>query len=542
MGVLDELAQARANYERGDWVAALDTWSGVDRDALAGADLWPAAQAAHLLGRHHDAVDLLQRAFRLSVDQGDPAGAVRHAFFLSMILATCGEPALAAGWAARASALLAELPADAVEHGYVAFLQMFAHVAAGEWLEAGSAAERAASYGRTHRDADLLALGLVSSGRVAIYSGRVSEGLARLDEAMAGVTAGEVIPVVLGNVYCTAIEGCQEIGDVDRMAEWTSALHRWCAAQPGLVGFTGQCSVHRGQIMRRRGAWRDALDEFETAIERYRLNGTPDAIGLAEAERGDVLALQGDYAAAEAAYERAGEHGHDPQPGLALLWLARGRRDAAAAAMRRLMTETRGPVGQCRVLPSAVEVLLAVGAVDEATKIAADLNRLAGEVRSVPVLAAAASASGAVELAAGDAAGALPYLRKARQLWARADNPFEVGRVRQLTGVALAALGDVESGRRELRHAQDVFTALGARPAAGEVARLLAPADLPAGLTAREVEVLRLVAAGRSNVQIAAELVLSEKTVARHLSNIFGKLRVGSRTAAAAYAFEHGLA
>ena len=153
----------------------------------------------------------------------------------------------------------------------------------------------------------------------------------------------------------------------------------------------------------------------------------------------------------------------------------------------------------------------------------------------------AAQASGAVELAGGDAAGALPYLRKAQQLWTRTESPYERARVQVLTGRALAALGDAQSSRRELEAARSAFRRLGARPAADEVSALLAPGAIPAGLTAREVEVLRLVASGRSNAQIATDLVLSEKTVARHLSNIFGKLDVGSRTAAAAYAFEHGL-
>ena len=254
-----------------------------------------------------------------------------------------------------------------------------------------------------------------------------------------------------------------------------------------------------------------------------------------------MLRLQGEYAAAEEAYQRAGERGFDPQPGLALLWLARGSRDAAAAAVRRLVAETGDPVGKCRVLPAAVDVLLAVDAVDEARAVAAELDQVASAVGSVAMLAWSAYASGAVELAAGDASGALPYLRKSRQLWTRVECPYEVARVRLLTGRALTALGDEGSARQELEAARDAFLALGAAPMVAEAARLIEPARLPGGLTAREVEVLRLVASGRSNPQIAADLTLSEKTVARHLSNIFTKLDVGSRTAAAAYAYEHGL-
>ena len=290
---------------------------------------------------------------------------------------------------------------------------------------------------------------------------------------MAGVAAGEVTPVVFGDVYCAAIEGCQEIGDFGRVGQWTSALHRWCLAQPGLVAFTGQCSVHRGQLMRMHGAWPEALEEYAHAIERYRLADSVAAMGLAECERGDVLRQRGEFDAAETAYERSSEHGYDPQPGLALLWLARGANDAAVAAVRRLVAEASDPVARCRLLPAAVDVLVAAGALDEARVVAAQLDDVAAHVGTEALQAFAAFASGTVELAAGDAAGALPYLRKARQLWAHAQSPYEGARVRLATGRALTAVGDVESARKELEAARATFRELGATPAADEAERLL---------------------------------------------------------------------
>ncbi|MDX6233225.1 MAG: hypothetical protein QOH68_2229 [Nocardioidaceae bacterium] len=541
MGVLDDLAQARADFERGDWAAALDIWSGVDQDALGVDDLRGAAQSLALLGRLDEAVDRYQRAFRLCQDNGDPAVGVACAFNIAMIFGTSGEPAMSAGWTTRAERMLDELGPDSAGAGYVTFLQMYRDMGAGDWEAAAAKADTTAEIGRRHGVRDLAVLGLAAGGRIAMYSGRAAEGLALLDEAMVAVAAGEVSPEVFGNVYCIAIEGCQEIGAIERVAEWTSALTRWCASQPGLVAFTGQCSIHRGQVMRQRGAWVDALEEFTSALERYRLANTLDAIGQAEGERGDILRLQGEYAAAEEAYQRAGERGYDPQPGLALLWLARGSRDAATAAVRRLVAETGDPVGKCRVLPAAVDVLVAVDALDEARAVAAELDRVATAAGSVAMLALSAYASGAVELASGDASGALPYLRKSRQLWARVECPYEVARVRLLTGRALTALGDEGSAHQDLESARAAFLALGAAPMVDEAVRLLEPARLPGGLTAREVEILRLVASGRGNPQIAADLTLSEKTVARHLSNIFTKLDVGSRTAAAAYAYEQGL-
>jgi DNA-binding CsgD family transcriptional regulator/tetratricopeptide (TPR) repeat protein len=541
MGVLDDLARARTDYERGDWAAALDIWTGVDEEDLGVEDLRGAAQSAYLLGRRDDAIDRYQRAFRLCEDGGDAAAGVACAFQLAMIFGNSGELAMAAGWATRAERMLGQVAPDGVEAGYVMFLHVFRHLGEGDFESAAERANATAEIGRRHGERDLVALGLVVAGRMAIYSGRAAEGLTLLDEAMVAVAAGEVSPEVFGDVYCIAIEGCQEIAAFDRVAEWSSALYRWCSSHPGLVTYTGQCSIHRGQVMRQRGAWADALEEFTRAAERYRLANTLDAIGQAEGERGDVLRLQGEYVAAEAAYQRASEHGFEPQPGLALLWLARGSPDAAVAAVRRLVAETGDPVGKCRVLPAAVDVLLAADAVEEARTVAAELDRVATAAGSVAMLAFSAYASGAVELASGDASGSLPYLRKSRQLWARVESPYEVARVRLLTGRALTALGDEGSAHQELEAARDAFLALGATPMVDEAAGLIEPGRLPGGLTAREVEVLRLVASGRSNPQIAADLTLSQKTVARHLSNIFTKLEVGSRTAAAAYAYEHGL-
>jgi DNA-binding CsgD family transcriptional regulator len=539
MGVV-ELDRARAAFDRGEWDLAFEGWSAAAADALTAADLEDLATAAELLGRHDDTVRALQQAF-VRWEREDRARSVTCAFRLAMTSATHGEPAMFAGWTSRAEGLVAEIGGDGPERGWVEFLRMFRALGGGAYADAMAAADTATAIGRRHHDADLVALGLCSQGRLALYAGRVADGLALLDEAMVRVIAGEATPIVAGHVYCTAIEGCQEISDFARMAEWTSALERWCATQPGLLAFTGQCAVHRGQLMRVRGEWSAALDEFDLASRRYRQVGSPDAAGLAAYEAGDVHRLRGDWDRADAAYQVSADHGYDPQPGLALLWLARGRVEAACSAVDRLLAEGGGPVQRCRLLPAAVEVRVAAGDLERSRKEAGVLGSLATAFGCVSLEAMAAQAAGSVELAAGDAPGALPYLRKAHQLWTRVESPYERARVQVLMGRALAAVGDAGSSRRDLEAARSTFRQLGAGPAADEVSRLLAPPALPAGLTAREAEVLRLVASGRSNAQIAGALVLSEKTVARHLSNIFGKLDVGSRTAATAYAFEHGL-
>ncbi len=540
-----QLEQARAEFAGGDWAGAYAVWSvaGLDAlaaDALAADDLEDFATAAELTGDHDTAVGALHRAFALSQDDGDRARAVQCAFRIAMAAHLHGEVALAGGWTSRAEGLVAGRD-DAPEVGWVAYLQMFRALGEGDLTAAAGCARVVTESGVRHDGADLTALGQCAEGRLALYGGRVGEGLAHLDEAMVRVIAGETSPLTAGHVYCTAIEGCQEIADYGRMAEWTAALDRWCAEQPGLLAFTGQCAVHRGQLLRLHGEWRRALEELELATRRYEQLGTADAVGLAAYEAGEVLRSLGDYDEADAAYQRAADHGFDPQPGLALLWVARGQREAALTAVERLLAETGGPVQRARLLPAAVDVLLAVERSERARAVAGELEELAGRFGCVWLDGAAAYAAGAVELDTGDAAGALPYLRKARQLWGRAEAAYDQQRARLLTGRALAAAGDRESSRRELEAARTAFRRMGADPAADEASRLLAPAPPPAGLTAREAEVLGLVASGRSNAQIAAELVLSEKTVARHLSNIFTKLDVGSRTAAAAFAFEHGV-
>ena len=539
MGV--EVEQARAAFDRGDWQTAFEGWSAAGPDALAAADLEDLATTAELLGRHEETVRSLQQAFVGWQRAADRTRAVKCAFRLAMTSATHGEQAMFAGWTSRAESLVAEISGDGPERGWVAFLRMFRALGAGAYADAAAAADEGTSLGRRHHDADLVALGVCSQGRLSLYAGGVARGLALLDEAMVRIIAGEASPIIAGHIYCTAIEGCQEISDFGRMAEWTSALERWCRAQPGLLAFTGQCAVHRGQLMRVRGEWSAALNEYELAAQRYAQVGSPDAAGLAAAEAGDVHRLRGDWEQADAAYQAAADHGYDPQPGLALLWLARGRTDAARAAIERLLAETRGPVQRCRLLPAAVDVLVASGGNEAARDVAVELSAHATAFGCVSLEALAAYASGTVELATGDASGALPYLRKAQQLWTRADSPYERARAQALTGRALSAVGDLGSARRELEASLSTFRQLSARPAADEVALLLAPRALPSGLTAREVEVLRLVATGQSNAQIATALVISEKTVARHLSNVFSKLGVGSRTAATAYAFEHGL-
>jgi DNA-binding CsgD family transcriptional regulator len=358
---------------------------------------------------------------------------------------------------------------------------------------------------------------------------------------MVGVTTGEVSPIFAGHTYCSLIEACQEISDFDRVAQWTTALTAWCGAQVGLVPFTGQCAVHRGQVMRVRGAYEQAIAEFDRAAARYVAAGTLAPAGLAFAEKGDLLRIRGDYDAAEEAFEQAVGLGHDPQPAHALLSLGRGRADAACAAVHRVLGEPRDPIHRSQLLPGAIEVLLAADDLAAAGPLVAELQAVGEAFDSSSLKAMAGYAVGALALAEDRPEDALNASRAALRRWRELDWPYEAARTQVLVGRSLRDLGDQESADIELAAAARALAALGATPAAQEVDRLQASSPLPGGLTAREAEVLRLVAAGKSNPEIAATLFLSTKTVARHLSNIFTKLDVPSRTAAAAYAFDHGL-
>ncbi len=457
-----------------------------------------------------------------------------------MVFFMRGEPAVGGGWVARAHRLLEAEPEDARERGYLLIHDMFQLLGAGQFGAAAATCERIDEFGRRWNDADLVAFGNVGQGRCLLLLGEVREGLARLDEAMVALTTGEVSPIMAGHVYCTMIEGCQEIADYERMTQWTDALVRWCEDQPGLIAFTGQCAVHRGQILRAHGSFREALDELALAAERYAANAMDPAIGLAMYERGEVLRTLGDLDGAEAAYEDAARWGCEPQPGLALLSLARGRTTAAVASVRRLLDEAHDPVSRSLRLGAAVEVLAAAGELDDAQQAAEELGTLAATFGSAAVTAKASYAAGLVALARGDPAESLTQFRRSWRGWIELGARYDAARARVRIALALRALGDAVSATSELSVARQAFTELGTEPARREVERLLAT-GLPDGLTPREVEVLRLVARGQSNPQIAGELFLSEKTVARHLSNIFTKTGVTSRTAAAAYAHSHEL-
>jgi len=496
-----------------------------------------------MLGRDDEWAAGIERAHHAHVEAGEPARAVRCAFWLGLNLALRGETSRGSGWLARARRLLDRDEGESVEHGYLLLPVAAQQEHAGELEAAHATAVAAAAIGERFGDADLVALAVHEQGNVLVKLGRVGEGLALLDEAMLAVTAGELSPIVTGLIYCSVIDGCQGVFELRRAQEWTAALTRWCEQQPDMVAFTGRCLVHRSEIMQLHGAWPDALEEARRARERCELGPSQAAAGAALYRQGEVHRLRGELDAAEAAYREASRRGWEPQPGLALLRLAAGSADTAAAAIRRVVDETDEPLQRARLLPAAVEILLAVGDVEGARDACRELGELSERFESRALGAMAAHARAAVALAGGDARTALVALRHAGVVWQELDAPYEAARARVQVGLACRAQGDEEAAALELDAARDAFARLDAGPDLARVEALTrsAAASATHGLTARELQVLRRVAGGETNKAIAAALVLSERTVDRHVSNILTKLRVSSRSAATAYAYEHEL-
>jgi len=489
-----------------------------------------------------DFLGLIERTHHTYLNEGDVLTATRCAFYLGVNLAIRGELAHASGWFGRGQRLLERHGDECAEQGYLLLPAAMQQLGMGRYAEAEMSAATAVECGERFGDRDLLALALHIQGQALIKQARVAKGLTLLDEAMLGVTADEVSPIISGVVYCGVIAGCEEAYDVRRAQEWTEALTRWCEQQPELVSFTGRCLVHRAGIMQLRGSWEEALEEARRARERCEEAMNDAAAGLALYQQGELHRLQGDFAAAEAAYRDASRYGHEPQPGLSLLRLGQGDDDAAAATIRRALGETADPLQRTRLLPADVEIALAVGDLVEARRAADELSAIASDYESVMLRAIAADVQGMVALAEENAQHALVSLRVARTTWQELDAPYEIARTRVLIGLACRALGDDDTAALELEAATSAFEQLGALPDLARVEAFVRPElNETHGLTPRELEVLRLVAAGKTNRDIAKELVISEHTIARHVQNIFTKLRVSSRTAATAFAFEHDL-
>ena len=545
MDAVAELEQGRECCEEQRWAQAYELLSAADEGAgLGPADLEALARAAYMVGRDEEFVEGLERAHHDYAELGEPNAAARCAFWAGFSLLARGEASRANGWFGRARRLIEEDGVDCIERGYLLIPELLEQEGRGDTEAALATASRTAEIAERFRDRDLGALAAMSQGQALIELGRREEGLRLLDENLVQAAAGRFSPVVTGIVYCSTIDFCQSVYELQRARDWTEALSLWWEEHPEMVAGTGTCLVHRAEVMEISGAWQQALEEARRARLRFEL-GTANrsTVGRAHYRQGELHRLRGEFDQAEAAYREAAGCGWEPQPGLALLRLAQGRDEVAAGAIRRVLGETSGPGERLALLPAAAEILVAAGELDEARAICGELNEAAERLQGGVVAALALRACGALALAAGNAGDALVSLRGSFRVWQDLDAPYEAARTRVLIGRACRALGDEDAAALESDAARAAFAELGAETDLAWLDPLVAagPADSH-GLTDREIEVLRLVAAGDSNRQIADALVISEHTVARHLQNIFAKLGVSSRTAAGAFAFEHDLA
>jgi DNA-binding CsgD family transcriptional regulator len=486
--------------------------------------------------------------YHAHLDAGECLAAARAAFWLGFRLLAHGEIGRSGGWLGRAQRLVERDGRDCVERGYLLLPAAQKHLSAGEFNEAHDTAARAAEVGERFDEADLLAFARNLQGRAFLSAGRIDHGLPLLDEAMVAAISGELSPIVTGILYCSAIASCQRVYAFDRVREWTAALTVWCEAHPQLGMFTGHCLVHRAEIMQMGGSWTEAVVEARRAVERCVRPPEREAAGRAHYQEAEVHRLRGEFEDAEAAYRNASRFGAEAQPGLALLRLAQGDRDAAASAIRRMVGATSDRLQRTRFLPAHVEIMLAVGDLDEARSASRELDATASHFDTDVLTAIACHARASVKLAEGSASAVLDPSRRAFEIWQKLGAPYLAARLRVLVAKACVALDDIEGARLELEAAREVFGQLGAQPdlvvldaIEASLGRDRGRSGSQHGLTDRELEVLRLVASGKTNKAIARELSLSEKTVDRHVSNIFTKLDVPTRAAATAFAYEHQL-
>jgi ATP/maltotriose-dependent transcriptional regulator MalT len=538
------LARGRESYKRRAWADAYSALTLADEIVpLGAADLELLAMCAYLIAQDEEYLCTLDRAYHAHLSASEGPQAARCAFWLALRFLFRGETGRATGWLARARRLIECEERECVESGYLLLPIAEGHLDTAESEIAFAVGCDAAEIGKRFCDADLIAVARHLQGRARIQQGRVAEGLSLLDEAMLAVTSGELSALVTGLIYCSVIDSCRQVFAIERAREWTTALARWCAEQPEMVSFTGRCLVHRAEILQLHGAWQDALIEARRGCERFEKGIDPQRPALACYQLAELHRLRGDFAAAEQAYRCASSYGMEPQPGLALLRLAQGRLQTAVRAIRRVVAATTDLLELARLLPANVEILLHVSEIDEARSACRHLEEIAKRFDTPLLGALAHQARGALNLAEGDAQAALCSLRTALQVWQRMEAPYMVARTRLQIALACRALADADGADLELRAARIGLEQLGAAPDLARVESYINDASPGDGncLTAREKQVLRLVATGKTNKGIAGELRVSERTVDRHVSNIFNKLTLRSRAAATAYAYQHSL-
>lgn len=530
------LASGRAAYNRGDWMAAYQQFSHVrNQSSLTVEDLGQFSSAAFSCGMVKDMLSSSEELFHRLLREGKASQAAMKALSLGLMWVLRGDTVVGSGWINRARRVLRSEP-ESVEHGFLLYLEAAYALAYYDSGPSETAAPELSRMGERLQSPALTCLSLVLSGLVDVRHGRCADGFAQLDEAMLPVLAGQVAPEWAGDIYCTVIHACHQLADLRRMRAWTSATERWCEQFTNGITYSGICRVHRLQMLSFEGGW-EALEEelIRSAADLEDRNGW--AAGEGYYQLGEIRRLRGNTSEAWKAFSRARELGIEPQPGEALLYVASGRPDVGWSALRTVL-DVPDRLARARLLLPAVAVANLLGFHDEAERLCSDLEKTAADYSSAGFQAWACHARALLLTSQSRPDESLPLLGLAARDYQDLHSRYDLAKIYELMGQAHLDLGQPELAAANTSAALEIYRELGAAPDI----RRLSPAVSPGGLTPRELEVLICLAQGASNKEIAASLFISQKTVGRHVANIFTKLGVSSRTAAAAWAHDQNLA
>jgi class 3 adenylate cyclase len=489
--MVDRVQLGRDAMDRHAWAEAMDVFVAADReDVLAPDDLEMLGSAAWWAGRPDEATEALERAVAGYAAAGQSGDAARVALSLAYQAFRRQAASVAGGWLARAEHLLESEP-DSPTHARIAVFHALGALLAGQLTQGIELADRAIELARKHDDPDARYMAMSFKGMGLVFSGDWQAGLALIDEAATAASSGQLDLRVASDIYCNTIAACRNVGDLKRAGQWADEGERWMRRQ-SVGGYPGICRVHRAELKMLRGLWSEAEQEARQAcveLERFRLL---DAVGYAQNAVGEVRLRIGDLEGATEAFEKAYEYGHDAQPGMALVHLARGELDEAARSIGRAIAATAEADGpgdratRARLLPAQIDIALAAGDLETAGPAVAELETIATAYQQPLFEAGALTARGELLLGEDRASEASPVLGRSWRLWQQTDLPYESARARLRYAEAVAAEGDEAAARRDLRAARGVFERLGARLDLARVDALLGEeAVAPASATLR---------------------------------------------------------
>jgi class 3 adenylate cyclase len=463
----ETLELGRDAMVRHAWSEAVEGFLAADRErGLGPEDLERLGAAAWWAGELDRSSEALERAFAIYTETGRSKEAAWAAMQLAYQAFRRQTPSIGAGWQARAEHLLEAEPESAV-HARLSVFRAIGALMTGRLNEGIELTAQAMDLARKYDDPSTLFMAMSFKGMAEVFAGQWQDGLALIDEAATAATSDQLDLRVASDIYCNTISACRNIGDYQRAGQWADEGERWMNRQ-SIRGYPGICRVHRAELKMLRGLWPEAEQEAREACRELERFGLLDSVGWAHYQVGEVRLRMGDLDGAAEAFERAYEHGHDAQPGMALLQLARGEVDEAARSIARSLGMTASTDGaanrgmRARLLPAQVDVALAAGDLETAERAVVELESIAADFQRPIFEAGALTGRGELLLGEDRPAEASPILGRSWRLWLATDLPYESARARLRYAEALLAEGDEEAARRDLRAARKVFDRLGA--------------------------------------------------------------------------------